>query len=895
MILVDGVESRVTNLNMLDMTNVDRIEIVQGAASSTIYGAQGANGVIQIFTKKGQLGKTKIDISSSVSANTYLNTGNVHQAKYTSFKTDANGNYVDASGNIIQLNKDGQYPGIQWAYGAGPGIPSAMANPLNIDNKPYGTNLQYYDHLKELFQTAYTTNNTVAISGASPTTDYNIGLANNHQQSAIKFNGYNDHTNLTTNIGTQLFKGFTLRSITQLIYNHNTINPSFGPQRNSIFNALNSSPFYDFNQKLPDGTYPYSLNSGTVSVNGYNPYYNFEYSSGNDNRIDILENLIANYKINKFIELDAKYGINHSNEQNDWIFKNQSANVNSTDTKNWTSNYNGSDNTGELDRFTYNNTFQNFNASATIRTDFEKDFHLNVPITTSTLLQYDYRNSSNSQFFVYGYSLPTYDIYNFGQTKTQSVKSDFTTPFITFGYVINQKIDFGDFGGVSGGYRSDYSSAFGQGSKPFTFPNANAYIRLSSFAFWKDSNLGNVIPEFKIRAAFGKAGIQPFAFDRYPTLSPSNIGTNLAFALPNSQANPNLNVEVSTEKEIGTDIEINGLKDSNWLTDFYVSATYWNRKGTNVIFNVNEAPSAGANTIKTNAITLASHGIQASLNMNVYKAKNFNWNFTANFSNQTSVVQSINGPPIILTTSAGSTSLVLIAGQKVGQLYGYKALTSLDEKNQEGVPYIQPSNYGNYEIVNGRVVDKTTKGVQFTNEAYAFGDPNPKFNMSFINGFNYKSLSFGFQFDWVYGSHLYNQTKEWMYRDGISSDYDKAVTIGGTTAAYTAYYRSIYADYFGAQNGPARNGTKDYFYEDASFLRLRNISLGYDFTSLIGNKVFRKIVLTFTGRNILTFTKYTGFDPEISSGTSNSAYDRSVDHSSMPNVKSYQVGLNLGF
>ncbi len=167
--------------------------------------------------------------------------------------------------------------------------------------------------------------------------------------------------------------------------------------------------------------------------------------------------------------------------------------------------------------------------------------------------------------------------------------------------------------------------------------------------------------------------------------------------------------------------------------------------------------------------------------------------------------------------------------------------------------------------------------------------------MSFINSFNYKNLSFNFQFDWVHGSHLYNQTKEWMYRDGISSDYDKPVTIDGQTAAYTAYYRSIYADYFGARNGPARNGTKDYFYEDASFVRLRNLSVGYDFTSLIANKVFRRVVLTFAARNILTFTKYTGFDPEISSGTSNSSFDRGVDHSSTPNNKSYQLGLSLGF
>lgn len=895
MILVDGVESGATDISLLDLSNVDHIEVVQGAASSTIYGAQGANGVIQVFTKKGMQGKMQINVSSSVAANNIINSGDVHQAKMNSFKTDANGNFVDGSGNIIQLDEDGTYNGVTWAYAAGNGNPTAMSNPLNIANKPYGTNLKYYDHIDQLFKTAYTTNNSVYISGANDKVDYNFGVSNNHQQSTIRTNGYNDRTNLTMNLGMELFKGFTIRSTTQLIYNKNTLNPSMGAGNSgAIFSALNASPFYDFNQKLPDGTYPNSLNSGTVSVNGSNPFYATEYSSNKDNRVDILQNIQANYKINHFVELNAKYGLNHSNRDVNWIFQNQSGNVNSNDLESWTYYNNGNDNTGELDKFNYKTTFQNFNGSAIIRTDFEKDFHLNVPITTSTLLQYDYRKTNYQEFFTYGYSLPSYPIYNFQQTSSQQVTRDYTEPFVTYGYVVNQKIDFGDFAGVAGGFRSDYSSAFGQGSKPFTFPNVNGYVRPSSFGFWKDGSLGKILPEFKLRAAYGEAGIQPTPFDRYPTIIPSNIGANLAFSLPNGQKNPGINVEVSKETEFGTDFAVKGFSGA-WFSDFNFSGTYWKRKGENVIYNVSVAPSTGALSLKNNAIDISSHGIQASLNMNIYKAKDFNWNLTTNFSKQTSKIDKINGPPIILTTSAGSSSLVLIAGSKIGQLYGYKVLRSLDEKNQEGVPYIQPADYGKYEIVNGMVVDKTTKGIQFTNEAYAFGDPNPKFNMSFINSFNYKALSFGFQFDWVHGSHVYNQTREWMYRDGISSDYDTPVTIGGTTAAYTAFYRSAYADYFGARNGPARNGTKDYFYEDASFVRLRNVSLAYDFSTLIKNKIFRKVQLVFTGRNLLTFTDYKGFDPEISSGTSNSAFDRGVDNSSSPNLKSYQIGLNLGF
>ena len=914
-VLVDGIEVGATDLNSLDLSNVERIEVIQGAASATIYGAQGANGVIQIFTKKGKQGKVNINFSTSGSVNQYINSGDVHAAHFHSFRTDANNNIVDDLGNILKVQNDGSITGLAWAYPAGNGNPSAMSNPLNIGNKPYDKNFQYYDHLKQLFKDAYTTNNSLSISGGLGKSDYAITVSNNRQESNIRKNGYLSRTNLTSNLGTEIFKGFTIRSVTQLVYTKSTLNPNFaeGSSHNAIYGALNTSPFIDFNHTLADGTYPNYLTAGTVSVNSVNPNYLFEYTSGKDNKVDIIQNFQANYAINRFVTLDAKYGINYRKQDITNIFQNQSANINSISQTSWSygkfpdiSSLNGgfidgnsSDNTGEIDNLTYTTTFQNLLASAYIKTDFQKDFGLDIPITTNTQISYDYRKSRYSQYFTYGYSLPTYPIYNMNQTASQSVVpkiGDYVEPFVTYGYLINQKIDFGEFGGVSAGFRSDYSSAFGEGSKPFTFPRGDAYFRPSSFNFWKNGDIGFILPEVKFRAAYGEAGIQPRPFDRYITLNPGNVGSSLAFSLPTIQSNPALQVEVSKELEIGTDISITGTK-GNWFPNLTLGITYWNRKGENIIYPINLSPSTGANSIKDNSINLSSHGLQASLNINVLKSKNITWNFTTNISNQTSVIDRINAavPEVITNTSAGDAALVLRAGQKIGQIFGYKAFTSLEQTKLDGTPYIAKSDYGKYEMVNGYVVDTATKGIQFTNEAYSFGDPNPKFNASFINSFTYKDYVFlSFQFDWIYGSHLYNQTKEWLYRDGISGDYDEPVTINGKTAAYTAYYRSAYADYFGARNA-ARNSTKDYFYEDASFMRLRNLSVGFDLAKFLSIKSVNKLQLVLTGRNLWTVTKYTGMDPEISSGTSNSAFDRGVDHSSMPNIKSYQVGINVGF
>ena len=134
-----------------------------------------------------------------------------------------------------------------------------------------------------------------------------------------------------------------------------------------------------------------------------------------------------------------------------------------------------------------------------------------------------------------------------------------------------------------------------------------------------------------------------------------------------------------------------------------------------------------------------------------------------------------------------------------------------------------------------------------------------------------------------------------MYRDGISGDFTKPVTINGETGAWTSYYASAYYGLGNTQRGVGNNVTKDYFYEDASFVRLRNISVGVDFSKFTRKDWLKKCQLVLSGRNLMTFTKYSGMDPEISSGASNSAFDRGIDHSTIPNVKSYQATINLGF
>jgi TonB-linked SusC/RagA family outer membrane protein len=931
LILLNGVEIPFEDLNTLDLGQVERIEVVQGSASAALYGAQGANGVVQIFTKKGQKGKLNINVSSSLAQNIYINAGDFGKANLHPYLTDGSGNIIYQGSNAglgyvagapIQIDPTlGIVLGsnsLSYVYGTNiPGTinPAGTSNftrygildPRNQHNKPYTGNLKFYDHFAQVFRSAPSRNNSISISGGNDRVDYNFAVSNNRTNSALlKDNGFLDKTNVTLNLGMELFKNFTLRSITNLAYTRNTLHVNIGAPGGTFFGTgnfngsvggvygfLNTSPFFSLEDTITGGNYASYQRASFASVNAFNPFYRLQYTDANSKRYDIIQNFEATYKVNKYLTLDSRYGLSYKNENDVWTIFNQSLNANTIDQGSYASWFNGFE-TGEIDNWQYNNTRQNFYASAVIKTDFENDFNINFPVQTTTLVAFDHRKNQYKELDTWGEGLsldPPFTMTS--ATNGQHVTTDYIETFITYGYLVDQKFDFGNYGGVTGGFRTDFSSAFGAGSKPFTFPHFNGYLNLHSFKFWE--GIHNVISSFKIRGGYGKAGIQPGAFDRYLALNSQPTGNEIAYTNQPNARNPNLNVEVSSETEVGTDLGFT-ISRGSWLKTANVSFTWWKRHTDNAIFNQFVPPSTGATQLLTNAIKISSDGWQFQLNLPVYSSKNFTWDFTTNLGHQTSIIDAVAGGDIPLTSFAGSTGLVLAAGRKIGEIYGYKALTSVGQLRIDKTPFIPAASQGGYEIVNGRVVNKTTKAIFFSDEAESLGDPNPTLTSSFINTLTWKgTISFGFQFDWIKGSHLYNQTNEWLYRDGISHDFTKPVTINGETGAWTAYYASAYYALGNTARGVGNNVTKDYFYEDASFVRLRNVSLGVDFSRFTKKDWLKKCQLVLSGRNLLTITDYSGMDPEISSGQSNSAFDRGIDHSTIPNLKAYQVTLNLGF
>ncbi len=932
LVLMDGVEIPFENLTTLDLGQVERVEVVQGAASSTLYGAQGANGVIQIFSKKGQKGRLNINVSSSYAQNSYINAGDFGKASLHPYLTDGSGNIVYAGtdtalgyyagtpitvdpvlGIILGSNSIGyrygtDIPGLSTPAPGGTASYTryGILDPRNKNDQPYQGSLKFYDHFAQVFESAPSMNNSISLNGGNEKMDFNFAVSNNQTYSALlKDNGNLNRTNMSLNLGVEVTKNLHIRSITNLVYTKNNLHPGLGAPGGEkyglggsnanvggVYGFLNTSPFFSLMDTIEGGNYASYQRASFASVNAFNPFYRLQYTQGDSKRYDIMQNFEATYKINKYVNLSARYGVTYKNENDVWTFYNQSLNANTEDQASWASWYNIND-TGEIDNWQYNNIKQNFFASAIVKLDFDKDLNIHIPLQSTTQVSYDYRKNDYKELDTWGQNLGLDPPFTITSATSQHVSLDYIEPFVTYGYLVNQRFDFGNYGGITGGFRTDYSSAFGAGSKPFTFPSFNAFINLASFNFW--SGISKVIPYFKIRAAYGEAGIQPGPFDRYPVLNLQPTGNENTYTNQTASKNPNLNVEVSSEKELGTDMSFN-LLNGDWLKSANVSFTYWKRHTDNAIFNQNVPPSTGATQLLTNAIGLSSKGWQLGITIPVLASKNLTWDFTANFGHQESIIESVAGGDIPLTTAAGSTGLVLSAGRKIGEIYGYKALTSITQLRSDKTPFIAADQQGNYEIVNGRVVNKSSKAIFFSDEAESLGDPNPTLTSSFINTFTWKGfISLAFQFDWINGSHLYNQTNEWMYRDAISSDYMRPVTINGETGAWTAYYASAYYALGNTPKGVGNNVTKDYFMEDASFVRLRNVSLAVDFSRFAKQDWLKKCQLVFSGRNLMTFTNYNGMDPEISSGASNSAFDRGIDHSTIPNMKSYEVTLNLGF
>jgi TonB-linked SusC/RagA family outer membrane protein len=859
MIMVDGVQINVDNIangsdnNLssrladLDLGDVERVKVIQGAAAGTIYGAQGANGVIQIFTKKGKTGKVQVNLRSSVGFSSALR-GNFGIADKHYFETTSEGFLANGLGE--RLTPD-PITGV-W------GVPIGTIDETTTVDKPFRE--ETFDNLDALLRDgAVTTNTGISVSGGSERVRFASSLSYLDQQAIIfgSLKRLNFRNSVTADITDKFSASFTAT----IISSDNTTGGV--TNTDSVFSGFSNSilvPQYVNNRALDSEGNFVALPTGDNSVN---PFFAQQNRFFNSDLIRAIGNANLIYKPFDFLELDYKYGADIYENRFRQLTLNQSESI-SKGLPPFT---------GELIERPDRGTTQNSLLSAFLRFNFEDDFGIsNFPLNSTTHLAYDWRREDFIRISVTGTELPTFSKnYNLNQSGNQSATA-FDNTFRTYGFLVNQKFEYGDYFGFSGGIRVDWSSAFGAGSEPFVFPRGDVYLRVDSFVN------NNWLNQFKLRAAYGEAGIQPGAFDRIPILTAGQIDATPFLAVPATLRNELLDVQTSKELEFGADFTF-VPSNSNWFSRVDLSATYYTRDSEDAIRALDVSPSTGASALLTNALTIETNGFQAGLNMAVANYENFRWDSTVNFGTFESVVTDIaNDADIAL-----GNNHVIKEGAPIGAFFGRQVLTSLTQTRTDGTRYIEDVDLANFEIANGYVIETSTKRAVIGDEQVEIGDPTPDFNMSFINSFTlYKNFNLSFQWDWIQGGDIYNQTRQWLYRDLLHKNVTQPITIGGETGAFAAYYTNLYST----------NNPNSEFVEDGTFMRLRNLNLSYDFGDFVAGVSSLKV--TLGGENLLTITDYSGIDPEAVSNQ-NVAATRGLDQYAFPNFRTYTLGVNVTF
>jgi TonB-dependent starch-binding outer membrane protein SusC len=866
LIMVDGVQ--MNNLQNLDPSIVDHIEVVKGPAGGMLYGAQGANGVIQIFTRKGNLnGKMIITYNSKVSIDNILSHNILSQHHH--YVTNANGQILDQNGNPIAVAGNGEW--------SDPQVPDPTVNPDLQNNLKF--NLPIYNHLKQGFRQAMTFANSVSLLGGTNNTDYAF-TASQLTQGDVLSNQFS-RSNISVNVGFHPFKGFTFRTTTQGIVGYNDL------LTGSRFNMLTAYPFVNFDAHDSTGHLPIKTN---ISSGGFNTLSERQYHHPNNQSLEIFEDVDVNYKFPKFFELDARYGLDDADTTEKDLYDNQST-VSQPGTY-WGPSEYGSIKQTSSREFNQNGLFSGF-----FRTDFEKDFHSNLPIKTTTQVAYDYRKFDYEQYFGQGIGLPVYPPASISIASTKNSGDNYFT-WITYGELINQTIDYGTLFGISGGVRSDYGSAFGAAYKAATFPRGTIYFRPSELM----PNQQSWLPDWKIRGAYGAAGIQPFPYDRQLTFNSVTLGSGSSLSLNSQATNDSLKLATNYELELGTDVTLKPLQ-GEWLDRAVFSGSYWHRETKNAYENASVAPSTGYATLLSNFVNIVSHGVDLSLDATVYNGPKITWNLSARWGYSRAIVTKIaDGQPII------NGGFAVIQGKQIGLFYVQTPLKSVTQLEPDGkTPYIPANQQSQYAISStGYVTNTTTNMVMYTaaNDLSVDGHAYPDFTSALTNRVTFfKTFTVSFQFDWIHGNSIYNITKQWLYTPvggsgGMGAnwkDFDKNVTIAGKTGSFVNYYQSLYN-----LVNPASP-----FVENGSFVRLRDLSLIYDLSRFVANsRAIKRLSVTATGRNLMTWTKYDGLDPENTGAYGSQGNDLSrtrtgafsgVDYFGTPNLRSYQFSLNVGF
>lgn len=424
--------------------------------------------------------------------------------------------------------------------------------------------------------------------------------------------------------------------------------------------------------------------------------------------------------------------------------------------------------------------------------------------------------------------------------------------------------------------RIDGSSAFAKENQNQFYPKASLSYLISDEKFWQES-LGKTVSQFKFRASYGEAGnltgIGPY--DRFTQYSAASFTGFNSLNQFDRSANLNVKPERMKETEFGADFTL--------FDRLSVGFTYYKQNIKDLLIDRVLAGSTGNTSIRTNIGTMENKGIELSLNANVMRSSDLTWNVFGVFSRNRNKAIDIGQAQIAINTVSGAPA-VIRAGAPVGIFYAFYFA-----RDANGNLINEKVNIGN-GVINE--LPQREKGVQTT----AFegtpqrnadgqptgtflrkiiGDPNPDFIWSFGNNLTWKKLTFNFLLDAVYGNEVFNADKRTRQGVGIGDFAEKEYR----GELPRGYINAIYP-------------VEEWRVDDGSFVKIREIGLTYNLGAI--GKSIKNIQVSLMGRNLYSFDKYNGYDPETNAGGQSSVL-RGVDFGNVPIPRTYQLSFRATF
>ena len=512
---------------------------------------------------------------------------------------------------------------------------------------------------------------------------------------------------------------------------------------------------------------------------------------------------------------------------------------------------------------------------------YDKTFgehHINAVVGSSAQNnQFNYLSASVQKF-------PSESTQQIDNGILQPVQHGNASEWAIMSYLGRVNYSFADKYYLTGTIRRDGSSRFGVDNRWGWFPSAALAWRISNENFLKDSK---TINNLKLRLGYGITGNQEignYSFSSsYNTYLYNFNNTFVSAVLPTVLPNPNVKWEGQEQYNAGFDLDMFNNRIS-LIVDGYI-------KNTNDMLVPMSVPvTSGYSDVyvpSINAGKIQNKGIEATLSTKNFVGENFKWSTDVVFSYNKNTVESINSETPIITASGGLNSTIgqIQNGYPVNIFYGYVTDGVFQNQSEVNNHAVQmPGSNPATSTAPGdiRFKDLNNDGVINDKDRTIIGNPNPKFTFSLNNTFTYKNFDLTIFLQGSYGNDIFNANR--MYTESMSViNNQNASVLGRWTGEGTSNSmpRAIYGD-------PNQNSrVSDRYIEDGSYIKIKNINLSYTLPKGAFGQNFSLIKVFVSAQNLVTWTKYSGFDPEVPVN--------GIDNGTYPITRIVSLGLNVGF